>query len=204
MNNDYDMPVIEGIDWEKAHRYMPTKETLMDVLKEMVAGGAKQTDILLQYRDAVKETPSDENCDLFKVQAHALKASLRSIGSDLFDEGYALEIAGRDRDTESIINNTETFVKHYLELCEKLRIITGDADKKGSFDKEEFTKMIEDIKDAMDSFDIERLQEATGKVLSMETPDELKDELVILEEAVRDLESEKVTSCCERIEELMR
>ena len=204
MSNDYDMPLIEGIDWEKAHRYLPTKETLLDVLKEMVAGGAKQTGILLQYRDMVKEDPSDENHDLFKVQAHALKASLRSIGSDLFDEGYALEIAGKDRDTESIINNTETFTQHYLEVCEKLRAITGDTDKKGSFDKEEFIKMIEEIKDAMDAFDIDRLQETTGKVLSMETPDELKDELVILEEAVRDLESEKVTSCCERIEELMR
>ena len=77
MNNDYDMPAIEGIDWEKAHRYLPTKDTLMGVLREMVSGASKQTDILLKYRDRVAEDPSDENYDLYRVQAHAMKASAR-------------------------------------------------------------------------------------------------------------------------------
>lgn len=204
MSFDYEMPAIPGINWQEAHRYLTTKEDLLRVLSEMVASAVKQTELLAGYRDRVMQDPSDENHDLFKVQAHAMKASVRSIGSDLFDEAYALEIAGRDRDTQSIINNTDHFTERYLKLTDSLRPITGDTDKKGSFDEEQFLKGIKDIREAMDAFDVGTLQESEEKIMSMEVPDIVKEEMSVLEEAVRDLESEKVIECCNRIESIMR
>ena len=204
MINDYHMPVIEGVDWEKAHRYVPEKESLLAILREMVAGASKQASLLLKYRDEIKTDPSDENHDLFKVQAHAMKASVRSIGSDLFDEAYALELAGKDRDTETIIRDTDRFADDYLALSDRLRVITGDTDRQEAFDKKAFAERIQEIKTAMDAFDVTLLQGSSSKVMSMETPEILKNELAILEEGVRDLESEKVLGCCERIEDLLR
>ncbi len=203
MSDDYHMPVIGGIDWEKAHRYLTTKEALIEVVSEMVSGAEKQTALLSGYKDAVIKDPSDSAFDAFRIQAHSMKASVRSIGSDLFDEAYALEIAGRDRDADTVKNKTDDFVKDYLALSEKLRTVTPDAGKKSGFDETAFAGGIKDIKEAMEAFDVDTIQKCMEMVLSMEIPELYGEEIRRLEGAVRDLESETVIQSCEKIGKLM-
>ncbi|MBQ7464788.1 MAG: hypothetical protein IJS86_08005 [Lachnospiraceae bacterium] len=204
MSFDYDMPAIAGIDWATAHRYLPSKEDLQRVLKEMVSGAARETDRLLSYRDAVMKDPSDENFDLFRIQAHALKASVRSIGSDLFDEAFALETAGKEKDGHKVAGDTEHFVNAYLKLADELKVITGEAEGKKSFDAAEFERDIDGIGKAMDAFDVTDLQRLNEKVQSTDVPDSFREWLGKLGEAVRDLESEKVAECCEKIKGLLK
>ena len=101
---DYNLPEISGIDWETAHRYIPEKEVLIDVLAEFVCSAKKQTELLKGYKEKVIKNPSPENFASYRIQAHAMKAALRSFGSDLFDAAFALETAGKDENLMPIKN----------------------------------------------------------------------------------------------------
>ena len=199
---DYHMPQIEGIDWEKAHRYIPSKELLLDVLKEIIKQAPEDTKLLTEYKEQVLQDPSEENYTAYRIQAHAMKASLRSIGSDLFDEAYALEIAGRQMQMYPILKDTEAFINDYLALSDTLRgLVDTDQDACG-FDEALFFEKIKCVKDAMASFDVTTLQEAFHIVSDMEIPGQYADHINGLKPAVRDLDYDTVMKLCDEIEEM--
>ncbi|MCR4797641.1 MAG: hypothetical protein K5853_04245 [Lachnospiraceae bacterium] len=199
---DYHMPQIQGIDWEKAHRYIPSKDLLLDVLKEIIKQAPKDTKLLRDYKEQVTQDPSEENYTAYRIQAHAMKASLRSIGSDLFDEAYALEIAGRQMQMDPILKDTEAFIRDYLSLAEILKgLVDTDADDLG-FDEALFFEKIKCVKTAMEAFDVPTLQEAFHIVSDMEIPVQYADHINALKPAVRDLDYDTVMKLCDEIEEM--
>ena len=199
---DYHMPQIQGIDWEKAHRYIPSKDLLLDVLKEIIKQAPKDTKLLTDYKEHVITDPSEENFTAYRIQAHAMKASLRSIGSDLFDEAYALETAGRQMEMDPIQKDTEAFIRDYLSLVEILKgLVDTDADAPG-FDEALFFEKIKCVKDAMASFDVPTLQEAFTIISDMEIPGQYGDRINALKPAVRDLDYDTVMKLCDEIEEI--
>ena len=132
---DYNLPETEGIDWEVAHRYLPTREVLEDTLCELVKTSSKQTEELLALRDGIESDPSAEAFSMYATCAHAMKSALRSIGSSLFDDAYELECAGRNRNEKTIIEKTQCFAENYTALTERLKSITGAVDVKDEYDE---------------------------------------------------------------------
>ena len=195
----YNLPVIVGIDWDKAHKYLPTEEALRDVIAETVKTCAKQTELLDSLREKVIEEPSEENFTAYKIQAHAMKAAIRSIGSDLFDEAFALENAGANGDLDTIKFDTAEFIGDYKELAESLKIIVGDCDSESAFDKGSFNKKLNEIKRLMDEFDITALQDAYEEISNMSIPEQYKVIMGRLEKAVCDLEADDVIACCDEM-----
>ena len=202
---EYDMPQIRGIDWEAAHRYLPSKSLLLGVLDEFIKTASKQTKLLEEYAKAVLENGSKEDYSSFRIQAHAMKSSLRSIGSDLFDEAYALELAGKDENATVVEENTEHFVEEYLALASRLeKVVVVSTSEKKDFNEDEFFEKIGEIKKAMDAFDISALQGAFKGVREMAIPEIYKEWIEKLEPAVRDLDSDEVMTCCQKIEEIRK
>lgn len=198
---DYNLPEISGIDWETAHRYIPEKEVLIDVLTEFVCSAKKQTELLKGYQEKVIKNPSPENFASYRIQAHAMKAALRSFGSDLFDMAFALETAGKDENLMPIERDTGSFCEAFLDLAERFKIITGDCDVGSEFDEEIFFDMVEKADAAMQSFDISALQEAFETMQSMKVPEQYEGIMIEMEPAVRDLEADTVAACCAKLRE---
>ena len=199
---EYNMPEVTGIDWEKAYHYMPEKEALIEVLKELVKQSRRQTELMADLRDAVIKDPTPERFADFRIQAHAMKATLRSVGSDLFDIALSLEEAGKEADLEVITEKTGPFLKAYQTVADRFRDIVGEVDGNKSFDRDLFFQKIEEIRKAMDAFDVTKLQDAFGVVRDMDIPAKYSGQIEILENAVRDLSSEQVEECCNAIMEL--
>ncbi|MCR5545719.1 MAG: hypothetical protein K6F30_04495 [Lachnospiraceae bacterium] len=199
---EYNMPPVAGIDWEKAHHYLPSKELLLEVLTEFVSSADKQANTLTEFKDMVEQNPTPDNYASFRIHAHAMKSALRSIGADLFAEAYELEIAGKEEQKDVILEKTEDFTIEYLSLAESLKVIVGACNKKAAFNEDDFFAEIDEIKDAMTAFDISGLQDAMKRVSEMSIPSEFVDEVGELEEAVRNLVSNRVLECCENIEEM--
>ncbi len=201
---DYNLPEVEGIDWLVAHRYMPDKEVLLDVLGDFVDTADEQNDLLRKFRQDVEENPCEETYAAFRIQAHAMKATMRSMGSDLFDEALFLEEAGRDGRREDILEKTEDFTVHYKALADKMHRILGvggqAADTSG-FDQVRFYEKVGKIKEAMNAFDVSGLQDALKELLEMPIPEELSGEMTHLKEGIRDLDMDGVLACCERLEQ---
>ena len=199
----YNIPRISGIDWEKAHKYLETKEALIGVLEETVRTCNKQTSALDDLRCKVLENATEENLTAYRIQAHAMKATIRSIGSDLFDMAFALETAGREGDVNKIKESTDEFIVEYRKLVDKLKTIVGECDAVRAFDKEEFAKNLKVIKEAMEAFDVGVLQEAFKSISDMDVPKEYKSLMTKLENAVRDLASDDVLMCCNELGNIM-
>lgn len=201
---DYNLPQISGIDWETAHRYIPEKDVLITVLQEFVGSAKKQTALLKEYRQKVLEHPDPENFASYRIQAHAMKAALRSLGSDLFDSAYALETAGKEENLPVIERDTDSFTEAFLQLSDRFRIITGDCDRGAAYDEETFFMLVDRTEDAMQSFDIPALQEAFEAIQAMQIPAQYEGIVRGMEPAVRDLESDTVTECCARLRKLKK
>ena len=195
----YDIPIIPGIDWEKAHNYLPDKETLVKVLEETVRSCMKQTQLLSVLKSAVLSDASENNFSAYRTQAHAMKATLRTVGSDLFDMALSLEEAGRDGNVDVIRDDTDAFIAKYKQFAESLKNVVGDCDKGKAFDKNEFVADIAKLRTSMEAFDVNALQQAFEDVLRMDLPEKYKDVIVKLEKAVRELDSEEVIVCCDEI-----
>lgn len=199
----YNMPKISGIDWEKAHKYLETEEALRGVLEETVRTCNKQISVLSELRCKVLEDATEDNLAAYRIQAHAMKATIRSIGSDLFDMAFALETAGREGDVNKIKESTDEFIVAYRELADKLKTIVGDCDVVRAFDKEEFARELDVIRDSMNAFKVGELQETFKGIASMDVPNEYKALMEKLEHAVRDLASEDVIKCCDEMQSIM-
>ncbi|MBQ9341673.1 MAG: hypothetical protein IJT81_04870 [Lachnospiraceae bacterium] len=195
----YDLPAIEGIDWEKAHSYLPDKDMLIKVLEETVRTCVKHTQLLTVLKSTVLTEPSDESFAAFRIQAHAMKATLRTLGSELFEKAFSLEMAGKDGDIDKIRDDTDSFIEDYKRFSESLKAVVGDCDKGKAYDREEFIKQITILKSAMETFDVGTLQEAFDEALRMDLPEEYKDVITKLEKAVRELDSDEVISCCNEL-----
>lgn len=199
---DYNLPQISGIDWETAHRYIPEKDVLITVLKEFVGSAKKQTALLKEYQQKVLETPNPENFASYRIQAHAMKAALRSLGSDLFDRAFALETAGKEENLLPIERDTDSFTEDFLHLSDRFRIIVGDCDSGSAYEEETFFALVDQTETAIQSFDIPALQQAFESMQTMQLPARYGEIIRDLEPAVRDLETDAVMECCVRLREL--
>ena len=195
----FNVPVIPGIDWEKSHKYLENEAVLRDVLTEMVRTCDKQTTVLDMLRVKVLGDVTRENLDAYRIQAHAMKATIRSIGSDLFDMAFALETAGREGDVAKIRECTDEFIEEYRRLVDKLKAVVGECDTLRAFNKEEFIDKLEIIKNSMNAFDVRALQEAYRSIADMEIPKECKALVDKLEKAVRDLTADDVIMYCNEL-----
>ncbi len=197
---EYDLPEIEGVDWEKAYHYIPNMETLTSTLQEFVGSADTETDRLSGFKEAVMQDGSEENFAAFRIQAHALKSNLRSIGADLFDTALSLENAGKTLDRETIMQKTDDFIADYKKLIQKLTVITGDKKAAETFDIDLFLEKISNIKEAMEAFDVSTLQDNMETVEKMDIPDIYKEDTKKLADAVRDLMSDTVIEICNKLE----
>ena len=195
----FNVPVIPGIDWEKSHKYIETEEALRGVLAETVRTCDKQTAALDKLRLNVLEDATEENLTAYRIQAHAMKATIRSIGSDLFDMAFALETAGREGDVVKIREGTDEFIKEYRQLAAKLKEVVGECDALRAFNKEEFVDKLGVIRNSMSEFDVRTLQDAYRSIADMEIPKESKVLMEKLEKAVRDLAAEDVIMYCNEL-----
>ena len=199
---DYNLPQLPGIDWQKAHRYIPEKTVLITVLKEFVGSAEKETALLEEYKEKIIQHPDPENFASYRIQAHSMKASLRSLGSDLFDEAFALETAGKEENIDPLLSGSDSFCKDYLLLAEQFKAITGECAGRQDFDENVFFDLVEKIDEAMKSFDISTLQESFESLQSMDYPEAFQKQIRLLEPAVRDLDSDTVAECCENMQKL--
>ena len=201
---DYSMPEVAGIDWEKAHRYIPTKSLLLEVLKEFVLSTDSQCEKLIGFRDEVLSKGTPEVFAEYRIQAHSMKSSLRSLGADLFDLAFELETAGKEEDTKTIEEKTNAFINEYKELSGVLQKMVGAQKTTIEYNRDLFLVLVGKIKRAMEQFQVSELQQNVDKQFSIEDiPSEMRPVMDELKIAARDLDMDTVVECCCRLEEIV-
>jgi HPt (histidine-containing phosphotransfer) domain-containing protein len=175
---------------EEAKKY-PTEEMLLEMQqlkasKELLAvfcrDAAKATDVL-------RKTSVNGDVKLFTTTVHAMKSALANIGErELSEKAAALEKAGRDGDSDFIIENAEWFVDT-LELLvlkiappESATVDDGDIVEDRAF----LLEQLELLKPACEAYDdtaayaaLKQLEERTWKKETAASLEAIRNELFL-------------------------
>jgi signal transduction histidine kinase/CheY-like chemotaxis protein len=169
-------PVIEGVDTRRGIAMTGGSERgYRDVLSVLGA------DIRSRMPDFKKLAGMPENIPLtlkefsaFTIQVHAMKSALASIGAfDLSKAAAALETAGRDVDRPFIAKELPAFIRDLQALAEKIEAVVRPEKaprEAGSGDITPLFPILKELRQALLSYDISRINRLTKRLEAEDSP----------------------------------
>ncbi|MCR5339224.1 MAG: hypothetical protein K6E75_11785, partial [Lachnospiraceae bacterium] len=111
---------IEDFDHETALRHCAGDASF---LSEIISDVANEG---LERIERMKNCLEEKDMKSYQIEAHAAKSSMATIGLKSFSEqAKKHEFAARDNDTDFIFADADDFLKHYEQLCGKLKEACG-------------------------------------------------------------------------------
>ncbi len=147
--------------------------------------------------DELDRLYEDRDMKNYTIKVHALKSSARIIGAiDFGEAGQALEDAGKRDDVAFINAHHPSFMSTYESfrpLLAKLFPEEGeDEESKPEVDLTLLHALYEDLSDAAEDMDCDKLEELLKQMESMRFPEEEKERAAALKEAIMQYDYDKV------------
>ena len=204
---DSDFPYIDGINWESAFRNVPTPELLKDVIREFCASADRDVTEMEGHFDAVRNNGDKDSFEGYRIKVHAMKNSAALIGADdLSAEAYALEMAARAGETETILDGHEAFLKHYAGITDRIRnTFDGEkgAEQKIAVDKETLFANLDALNMAMEDFDTDALMSMSINMRNQIFDDNISGLIEKVCNAARDLDAKALSRATEEIRSII-
>ena len=192
-----DVPSIPGLSTEDGLKYSGSKDMWISLLGDYY----NMMDVKSQLiRDCIK----DGDIRRYTVEVHALKNTSRMIGAgELSAEFYELEQLGNAEDIAAIQAKTEGVLLHMESYREALAPYSGDTGDRQAASSADIIARLQELYDAMDSFDLDGADEAMKALGSYEVPENIRERVGRLKAYVADVAMEDVMDLAkELIEEL--
>ena len=188
--------VIGDLDIRGAVSLLGSEEMLFKILKEYYR-------VMPEKERVIRQAWENKNWETYTIEVHSLKSTSGQIGAKELQRMAAdLEAAGREANESFINEHTEELLEHYTAyrpvfapFCEEKE---EDDSQKPEADKEVLKKAIDDFKDAADNLDLEGMEEIVKELSKYRYPDDQKEILKQLKEAVANID---VDAALELIEE---
>lgn len=149
----------------------------------------------------IEKCLSDHMIRDYTVEVHALKNTARMIGAlELSDEFKHLEELGNAEDEEQLLSLTPGVLdrlKGYKEYLAPFAATSNEDKKEVSSD--EILKEINQIKSAMDTFDLDGADEAIKRLMEYRIPSELVEKINELDALVADVAIEESMLLCDEL-----
>lgn len=132
----------------------------------------------------------------YTIEVHAMKNAARIIGaSELSDFFYEMEKAGNAEDVETLTAQTPKLLEVYRSYKDVLAPYGQVDDKdKHQATNEELTGILQQLCDAVDSFGLNKIDEAFARLEQCRIPDELSELMSRLRVYVADVNMEEIMS----------
>lgn len=154
--NDADKLNIEGLNIENAVRMLGSEELFKTVLKDYYTVIDERVAKLNELRDS-------ENWEVYTIEVHSLKSTSNQIGAETLGALAAeLEMAGKSGNYALIKEKHGALIEQYMG-CKDLLRLYFDGDNEQETDGE-LNTLLDEIIEAMDSFDILAIDEALEKI----------------------------------------
>ncbi len=136
----------------------------------------------------------------YNVQVHALKSSSRIIGAmDIGEKAQMLENAAKNGDEEYICEHHDEFIIEFRELKERISVVLNATDQeeipegeKPVADEDQMNKVYNEIREAAEEMDIDRLEEICIGMERFSIPEEEKQLFAKIKEAVDNFDYDSV------------
>lgn len=182
-----DLPQIEGLDVEAGVHYSGSRALFINLLGDYY----KLIDTKIKK---IRQCLSDGMIRDLTIEVHALKNTSRMIGAiELSERFEELEALGNANDGKAL----EEKVPEVLELYAGYKSVLspyGAVDEASlqETSKDELCRILTQMADAMDSFDLDGVDAAMAELEQYRMPEELSDDMDALRAAVADVAMEEV------------
>ncbi len=204
----YNLPSIEGIDWNSARKNLPNSEMFWEILEAYTNSAVGDTNELDNSYNAGVLIDNQEQLNLYRIKAHAMKNSAATIGAtSLSEEAKALEYAARDRDLSYIKANHDSFIEHYLRTAQAIQqdVFHKDSFMENVLNNNELLRNLNIIRQAVENYDTITLNNLSFKLSqkSFETED-IAENVHILLEAIKTFDIDKINQTLEDLRNLIQ
>ena len=175
---------IHGVDMHRSlETYGGSVEIYHNILKTYYSDIREKEETLASLFDK-------RDTENFTIQVHALKSASRSVGAyDLGEEAYALEMAGKAGDWNTIEAGFPALQEALHRMTEDVgkyvnQYLTPKPDHDGEYCADFDAALVEELKSACEQMDYLHAEEILDKLREKQYPDELSQKL------------DKMAACC--------
>ena len=195
---------IDGLDLDYAMLHIPDRVLLNTAIMDFL----KTVDV---YADRLcgiyEQLPEKHAFDDYRILVHGMKGNAATIGIiPLAGMAKLLENAAADEDQTVIQHLHDDFIIAWRAYKKKISEATGakesSADKQ-EYDAEAIIALLEIIRMAMEDFDVDRADEAMRKLKGFSVPENMRDELSILDADIVAVDDDGVFESIEKIRKSM-
>lgn len=193
------LPVLKGIDSAAGIKACGSEKLWLSLLGDFY----KVIDAKI---NKLEKCLADDMIRDYTIEVHALKNTARMIGAGQLSEWfYHMEECGNAGDVDTIRQETPDLLKEYHSFKEILRPY-GEAQnqEKREAAAEELTELLEKIKNAMDSFDLDGADEAMQELEKCRIPANCESMMDSLRVGVADVMMEEVMNTAEEMIQALR
>ncbi len=209
--------IVELSDVEQAKLYKESgKKVRFDCLNNKLAietlGSSELYEkIVREYyktgEDKIASIMADfdaEDWECYTIKVHALKSASRQIGAmEVGEMAWDLEKAGKDRDIEFIRGYNEKLISMYRDILSRLAKYFPeelvDESLLKEMNLEEISGLLDELNEAVDSLDMDSMEEIENRLKQYSFPKDLKDYLERLYKSVENMDTDQ---CSEIIKDI--
>lgn len=186
-----ELPVVEGLDWNYAWLHLPDPELLAYTVREFYEQIEPAADALERAYGGIADAAYLEQ---YRIQVHAMKSLAATIGIiALSGMAMVLEAAARAGNTDTITSMTDVFLAEWRSYLQKLQgvfDIEAGAEKEVT-DYSVMQALVEMVRISMQEMDIDRADECMKQLREFDFPEEIRQNMQKLAEAVTNLDAEE-------------
>jgi HPt (histidine-containing phosphotransfer) domain-containing protein len=180
-------PEIEGLDAREGIRILGSKELFISTLGDFYK-------LIDMKATKIEKCLADGMIRDVTVEVHVLKNTARMIGAQALSEEFSqMETYGNGDNAEALERELPAVLAHYRSYKPILRPY-GEASEEGKREasKKELVGLLEDIKAAIDGFDLDRADAAHKKLEELRLPAECREQMEALRAYMADVAMEDV------------
>jgi len=189
-----DILVIEGLDVKEGIQNSGTKELFLSLLGDFYK-------LIDQKATKVEKCLADGMIRDYTIEVHALKSTARMIGAmELSEKFYRLEQLGNAEDTKTLALETPDVLSLYRSYKPILEpFARANMQEKEEVAIEDILAELENLKNAMDTFDLDGADEAMHKLEGFAFPEDCQSKVETLSAYVADVAMEDVMNLADEL-----
>ena len=205
-----DIPIVDGIDWSYGLLHLPSRELLMETVKDFYKALEMEADSLEKFYNESKEVGG--KLDHYRIKVHSMKSSANMIGAIVLG-GMAkvLENASRDGNIEVVNGLHDIFIAEWRSYKEKLKECLGiDEESETAEDKKEIDDYtillayLELLREAFEEMDIDEMDQMMANLEEYAYPPTIRENVDKLGVFVTNMDGEEAEVVMETIESQLK
>lgn len=188
---------LEGIDVREGVKNAGSTEFYREILRDFY--------LLIDTKSLKIERCIEDNLIRdYTVEVHALKTNARIIGAlELSKEFLHLEQLGKEGDMEAVRRETPQVLAHYRAFKEILRLFNTKPEKKREASLTEVKTYLQGIREAIDSFDLDKADAEMKKLEECSLPEIVQEKMEELRVFVADVAMEDIMRLTKEMEDMI-